>query len=83
MKRFASALFLALAAFMAGCSAYRSYNYSSPSGMTCLTKCENARWACRPRCGSDTVCLDDCEATAKVCRKGCPEVSATAPETTY
>ena len=83
MKRIAGALFLALAAFMAGCSAYRSFGYSSPEGKTCLTKCENARWACRERCGSGTVCLDDCEEAARSCRKNCPEISVTAPETTY
>ena len=41
MKRIASALFLALAA--SGCSAYRGFSRSNPEGMTCLTKCENAR----------------------------------------
>jgi hypothetical protein len=83
MKRMVSALFLALAAFMAGCSAYRSFSYSSPDGKTCLTKCENTRWTCRSRCGSDTVCLDDCEDAAKTCRKNCPEISVMEPETTY
>jgi hypothetical protein len=84
MKRIASAVFLALAAFMVGCSAYRGFSYSHPEGATCLTKCENARWACRPRCGSDdAVCLDDCEEAAKTCRKSCPAISVTEPENNY
>jgi len=83
MKRIARALFLALAALMAGCSAYRGFSYSSPEGKTCLNKCEKARWTCRDRCGSNTVCSDDCEEAAKACRKSCPEISATEPENTY
>ncbi len=83
MKRIASALFLALAAFMAGCSAYRSFSYSSPEGKTCLTKCENARWKCKERCGMDNLCLNDCEEAAKSCRKSCPEISVTQPESGY
>jgi hypothetical protein len=83
MKRVASALFLALAALTAGCSAYRYFSYSSPEGKTCLTKCDNARWSCRSRCGSDSVCLDDCEEAAKACRKNCPEISAVEPQSTY
>jgi hypothetical protein len=83
MKRIASALLLVLAVFMAGCSAYRSYGYSSSEGETCLIKCENARWSCRERCGPETVCLNDCDEAAKACRKHCPEISATEPEATY
>ena len=82
MKRIVGVLFLALAAFVAGCSAYRSYSYSSPEGTTCMTKCENSRWACRDRCASNTLCLDDCEEVAKLCRKNCPAISVTQPETT-
>jgi len=83
MRRITSARFLALAALLAGCSAFRSYGQSSPEGKTCLTKCENARWECRSRCGSDAVCLEDCEEVAKACRKNCPEISALEPENTY
>ena len=83
MKRVVSALFLALAVFRAGCSAYRGFSYSSPEGKTCLNKCEKVRWTCRDRCGSNTVCSDDCEEAAKACRKSCPEISVTEPENTY
>ena len=83
MKRIARALFLALAALMAGCSAYRGFSYSSPEGKTCLNKCEKARWTCGDRCGSNTVCSDDCEEAAKACRKSCPEISVTEPDNTY
>jgi hypothetical protein len=83
MKRIASALFLALAASLSGCSAYRGFSHSSPEGQTCLSKCEKVRWTCRDRCGSDTICSDDCEKAAKACRKSCPETSVIAPETTY
>ena len=83
MKTIAIVLFLAPTVFMAGCSAYRSFTYSSPEGKTCLTKCENARWACKDRCGADTICADDCERTAKACRKSCPEISTVEPDNTY
>ena len=83
MKIIASALFLTLTVFMAGCSAYRSYTYSSPEGKTCMSKCENARWACKSRCGTDTICADDCEKTAKTCRESCPEISTMEPDNTY
>ena len=83
MKTIASVLFLTLAVFMAGCSAYRSFSYSSPEGKTCLSKCENARWACKEQCGAETICADDCEKTAKTCRKRCPEISTVEPDKTY
>jgi hypothetical protein len=80
MKTIARALFLVLVVCATGCSAYRSFTYSSPEGKTCLSKCENARWDCRSRCGESTVCLNDCEDEAKGCRKNCPAVSADEPE---
>ena len=83
MKRIASAWFLALAALLAGCSAYRGFSYSSPEGKTCLSKCEKARWTCRDRCGSDAVCSNDCEEAAEACRKSCPAISVTEPETAH
>jgi hypothetical protein len=83
MKEIASALFFALSVFATGCSAYRSYTYSSPEGKTCLSKCESARWECRTRCGAEAVCLDDCEEEAKNCRKNCPAVSVEEPDWTY
>lgn len=83
MKKISSAWFLAVAVFATGCSAYRNYTYSGPEGATCLSKCENARWECRARCGTDTVCLKDCDAAAKSCRKNCPAVSVEEPEWTY
>jgi hypothetical protein len=84
MKTLASALFLALTiGSMTGCSAYRSFTYSSPEGKTCLSKCENARWACKDKCGADAVCAEDCERAAKACRKNCPEVSTVQPDSTY
>lgn len=79
MKTAAYALILTLAASATGCSAYRSYTYSSPEGKTCLSMCEEDRWACRTRCGKDTVCLNDCEEAAAVCRKNCPAVSVEEP----
>jgi hypothetical protein len=83
MKTVASALFLTLTICLSGCSAYRSYTYSSPEGKTCLSKCENARWACKEKCGADTVCAEDCEKAAKTCRKSCPEISTVQPDSTY
>jgi hypothetical protein len=83
MKTIASALFFVLTVFLAGCSAYRSFTYSTPEGKTCLSKCENARWACKDRCGADTICAEDCEKTAQTCRKACPEISPVAPDKTY
>lgn len=83
MRRVASALFLALTAALAGCSAYRSYTYSSPEGKTCLNKCEDAMWACKARCGKDVVCVEDCEKAAKTCRKSCPEISIVEPNDPY
>jgi len=83
MKMIAIALSLTLTATLAGCSAYKSFTYSSPDGRTCLSKCENARWECKSKCGTDTLCADDCEKTAKTCRDGCPQISAVEPENTY
>ena len=83
MKTIANVLLLILTIFMAGCSAYKSFTYASPEGKTCLSKCENARWACKDRCGADTICADDCEKTAKMCRKNCPEISTVEPDNTY
>jgi len=80
MKTIASALFLILTTFMGGCSAYQSFTYSSPDGKTCLSKCENARWTCKERCGTDTVCIGDCEQTAKACRDRCPAISMDEPD---
>jgi hypothetical protein len=83
MKTIAGVLFLTLTVFMAGCSAYRSYTYSGPEGMTCLSKCENARWACKSGCGADAKCEADCEKTAKTCRDSCPEISTVEPDKEY
>ena len=79
MKKIASTLLLILSVFMVGCSAYKSFTYSSPEGNTCMSKCENARWACKSGCGADTICADDCEKTAKSCRESCPEISTMEP----
>jgi len=83
MKTVACALCLALLIGMVGCSAYQSYTYSSPDGKTCLSKCENARWTCKERCGADKVCAGDCEATAKTCRDRCPAISLDEPDNRY
>ena len=83
MKTIARSLLLILAVFMAGCSVYKNFTYSSPEGKACLSKCENSRWECKSRCGTDTVCADDCEKAAKTCRESCPEISTIEPDNTY
>lgn len=83
MKRIVGALLLALAAGATGCASYRSYTYSGPEAATCLSKCEDARWECRNRCGADAVCQKDCDEAAKNCRKHCPAFSVQEPEPIY
>lgn len=83
MKAIALASLLSVAALTAGCSAFKSFSYSTPEGQTCLGMCEKARWDCRSPCGTNAVCLSDCEETAKACRKQCPPTTGVDPDSLY